>query len=423
MSVNPGAADRLNEHLDAVATGDTARSSNIDGAIAATVERFFTADDAPGPPPGLAEHLWHQIMPESTPVDLVPLIPALLPDRNGRTPIEIRPATLSHRGPSALAYLATAALVLLTLVGALVALRGSLRPIDPNQRAIIPAIESTAESRLAIGSIPDVILLRAALEQMPSAQGRSHQLSLNRYQLAPGAVQPVGGKTESGVGLDVFTVEAGQLTVEADAPVLVTRAVASPASAASLVEPGTGIVLDVGDQLYAPNGVSFRRRNTGPSPATTLDFSLGAGGAPWSGAPLPAGVTADAGLPKKQPPIYPAVPAEATVHRLTLAPGDELAVRDLPGLELVYVEAGALDLVYDSPEIPGSPERFATIGAGSGTEFFGPTPERAVLANRGAQPLVILAAAVVPAGASEPTPQEPWSDGWGSGDHRPEPET
>src|SRR5215213_828102 len=101
----------------------------------------------------------------------------------------------------------TAALVLLTLVGALVALRGSLRPIDPDQRAIIPAIESTAESRLAIGSIPDVILLRAALEQMPSAQGRSHQLSLNRYQLAPGAVQPVGGKTESGVGLDVFTVE------------------------------------------------------------------------------------------------------------------------------------------------------------------------------------------------------------------------
>jgi hypothetical protein len=360
-------------------------------------------------------------MPETGSVDLVPLIPALRPDRNGRTPIEIRHATQSHRGPSTLAYLATAALVLLTLVGGLVALRGALRPVDPDQRAIIPTINSTAESKVAIGAIPDVILLRAALEQMPSVQGRPHQLALNRYRLAPGAVQPVGGETESGVGLDVFTVEAGQLTVEADAPVLVTRAVANPASAASLVQPGTNIVLDVGDQLFAPNGVSFRRRNDGPTPATTLDFSLDAGGAAGSGAPLPAGVTADAGLPKKQPPTYPTVPSEATVHRLTLAPGDKLAVRDLPGLEMVYVEAGALDLVYASPETPGTPARFATIGAGSGTEFFGPTPDRAVLANRGAEPLVILAASVAPAGAGEPTPQEPWSDGWGSGDLSPEP--
>src|SRR5215213_12012006 len=143
----------------------------------------------------------------------------------------------------------------------------------------------------------------------------------------------------------------------------------------------------------------------------------------WTRPSLPPDVTYAISLPYKLLTTLPAVPAQTTVHRLTLAPGAELAVRDLPGLELVYVEAGDLDLVFDSPEIPGSPERFATIGAGSGTEFFGPTPERAVLANRGAQPLVILAAAVVPAGASEPTPQEPWSDGWGSGDLAEEPET
>ena len=179
------------------------------------------------------------------------------------------------------------------------------------------------------------------------------------------------------------------------------------------------IVLHMGDQLYAPNGVSFRRRNDGPTPATTLDFSLGTGGAPSAGTALPGGVTADSGLPSKQPSAYPAVPAEATVHRLTLAPGDELAVRDLAGLEQVYVESGALNLVYARPESPESPERAVTIWAGSGTETFGPTPDRAVLANRGAEPLVILAASVVPAGAREPAPQEPWSDGWGTGDHKP----
>ena len=298
------------------------------------------------------------------------------PERNGRTPIGLRHTTLPNRGPSALAYFATAALVLLTLVGGFVGLRGSLRLMNSEQRVIIPAIDSTAESKIPTGSIADVILLRAALEQMPSPQGRSPQLALNRYRLAPGAVQSVGSQTDTGVGLDLFTVEAGQLTVEADAPVFVTRAVANPAAAASLVQPGTAIVLDTGDQLYAPNGVRLRRRNDGPTPATTLDFSLGTGGATSTGTSLPRGVTADSGLPSKQPPSYPAFPAEATVHRLTLAPGDELAVRNLPGLEQVYVEAGALDLVYAKPESPESPERAFTIRAGSGTETFGPTPNR-----------------------------------------------
>ena len=125
----------------------------------------------------------------------------------------------------------------------------------------------------------------------------------------------------------------------------------------ALSEPGTTIVLDVGDQFLAPSGVSFRRRNDGLTSATMLCFSIGTYGDSariWSS---PPGVTYAHGLPFKLLSAFPAVPVEATVHRLTLAPGAELAIRDLPGLELVYVEAGALDLVYAKAETPATPER------------------------------------------------------------------
>jgi hypothetical protein len=255
----------------------------------------------------------------------------------------------------------------------------------------------------------DVIVLRATLEtlgELPSSTA-DHQLALNRYQLAPGAVQPVGKQEDTGVGPDLFTVEAGQVTVEADAPVLVTRADANQVSPPDSVPPGTTIVLDIGDQLYAPSGVSFHRRNDGPTPATVLDFSIGSVGDIVRTMALPAGVTYDSGIPSKLLVSAPAAPAEATVRRLTLAPGAELPVRELPGLELVYVESGTLDLVFAKGGTFTNPERVRTIRAGGGTETLGRTPDRAVLANNGAEPLVILTASVVPAGASEEAPQEP----------------
>ena len=194
MGQDRSAADHLNDHLDAAAAGDATRSHALDPAILATVERFFAADDAPGLPPGFADHLWRELIHETTSVEIVPLIPALHPERNGRTPIGLRHTTLPNRGPSALAYFATAALVLLTLVGGFVGLRGSLRLMNSEQRVIIPAIDSTAESKIPTGSIADVILLRAALEQMPSPQGRSPQLALNRYRLARERYNPLAAR-------------------------------------------------------------------------------------------------------------------------------------------------------------------------------------------------------------------------------------
>jgi hypothetical protein len=265
---------------------------------------------------------------------------------------------------------------------------------------------STPESGHLAGVIADDILLHATFEQMPSLGGM-HQLALWRNQLAPGAEEPVGSYSNTGVGNELCTIESGQVSVEADAPVFLTRAVADPTAAPDPVAPGTTIVLDVGDQLLAPSGVTFLRRNDGQASATVLCFSLGTYGDSariWSN---PPGVTYVRGLPFKLLSTLPEVPVEATVRRLTLAPGSEFAVRDLPGLELVYVESGTLDLVYARAATPATPEQNFTIRAGSGTETLGRTPDQAVLTNRGEEPLVLLAASVVRRDTSEATPRAP----------------
>jgi hypothetical protein len=408
MSAERGAADRLNDRLDAVVTGNATPSHDIAPSLGATVERFFNADDAPAPPPGLADHLWEELMNHHTAtVAHVSGISALAPGRNERT---LRHTAPRHNGPSAIAYVATAALMVLTLIAGFAALRESPQLLGPDQQPlIVPAIDSTPEHVLPSDAITDDIVLRATLEtlgEMPSSAA-AHQLTLNRYQLAPGAVQPVGNQENTGVGLNLFTVEAGQVTFEADAPVLVTRADANSADAPSQVAPGTAIVLEVGDQLYAPSGVSFSRRNDGSDPATVLEFSISSIGDIWRTMTMPAGVTFDNGLPWELLTTFPTVPAEASVHRMTLEPGAKVAVRDLPGLELIYVEAGTLDLVFDKGGTLGTPERVRTLSAGGGTETFGRTPERAVLANRGTEPLVILTASVVPTSTDVASPGTP----------------
>jgi hypothetical protein len=409
------AADRLDAYLDAIVKGEAAQSDGFDPAIGASVERFFAADDAPGPPSGLADRIWDRLMDHPPSMEPVTEVPALQPNLNGRAALDMRSITPPRRGPSALAFLATAALVLLSLIAGFVAIRGSLHLLGPeNSAVVIPAIDDTPAAVLAPGVSEDVVVLRATLDQAPT-EG-TPRIALQRMTLQPGASQSVGSQSDTGVGSSVFTVESGQITVTADAPVLLTRGGPNAGAAPSAIPAGTDVAVAVGDQLFAPDGVTLRRRNDGGAAATVLDFSVSTAGDSLTSMTLPPGVTSDAGLPFTLPATFPAVPAEAAVHRLTLAPGAELPVRDLPGLELVYVETGDLDLVFAKAETPETPEQFITIHAGSGTEAFGRTPDRAVLANRGTEPLVLLAASVVPSGAGEPTPQAPVSDGWGSGD-------
>ena len=404
----------IDRFWDQIARHRSAPAGDLDPTDVATIRHLHTFDDRPGPDRAFRARLREELVHAPA----MPISSSLtgLDQRTGG--VLPPPWTAEHRRWPA-AQIATAALVLLTLIGSFVVIHGPLRVTNQReQSAIIPAIDSTPETVHPVGIIADDILVRATLNQMPPADG-THQIGLYRVQLAPGTVEHAGSQGDTGVGFDLFTVESGQITVEADGPVWLTRAVANPADMPSLVQPGTAIVLEVGDQLDVPSGVSFQRRNDGPGPATLLGFTIGNVGEAvytWSN---PAGVTYVHGLPYTLPSEFPALPAEATVHRLTLPPGAEAPVHDVPGLELVYVEAGALDLVYAKPATPATPERSFTIQAGSGTDTFGRTPDQALLANRGTESLVILTGSVVSTRVADPTAQASWSDGWGSGDHLP----
>jgi hypothetical protein len=413
-------AEALDRYWDAILSGtQRAQPPEVGAAPAALIRRVHSLG---APPPGLEAaqaRIWSQLMHrtsrdrEETSFASTWIVSSRPPriESNGRAgglpDGKAPPGVATDRRRWMVAQLATAALVLLTLVAGFVAFRGPLHLMGQQERpAFIPAIDSTPESMLPSGVTADSILLRSTLEEMPPPEG-TLQLALYRNRLAPGAVEPAGSQADTGVSNDLCTIESGRVTVEADAPVWLIRAVKDSAAAPRRVEPGTAIVLDVGDQLLTPSGVTFRRRNDGLTSATTLCFSIGTYGDSARLWASPPGVMYVHGLPFKLLSVLPAVPVEATVRRMMLAPGAELALRDLPGLELVYVEAGALDLVYAQAETPATPERAFTIRAGSGTETFGRTPEQAVLANRGAEPLVILTAAVIPASTDEATPQAP----------------
>jgi hypothetical protein len=348
----------------------------------------------------------------------VPMTSAAIDVRraNGRI-ISVPPASTWSAGLAsaqprrwAFSHAATAALILLILIGSLGAV-GLHQRGSEQQSLVIPAMDGTPPTAIPPDGTVDNLVLQAKLEtlgEMPDSRAQ-HQLALSRYRLAPGAVQPVGNQEDTGVGITMFSVEAGQITVEPDAPVLVTRAGADPASAPGAGSPSAAIVLTVGDQLFAPSGVSLVRRNNGPDPAIVLELSLGSVGDNYFDWTVPEGVTSDAGFPYKllDSDTLPIVPAEAAVHRWTLAPGAELPVRDVPGVELVYVESGELDLVFDKGGTLNTPERVRTLSSGNGTDVFGRTPERAVLANRGTEPLVLLTASIVPTTAAGAAAQAP----------------
>lgn len=408
-------ADALSAYWDSRADNDAAADAGAADGLVTVVDRLHASDTTPALLPEQRQAIWQEIMatqamgpgPQSQATHRPLGFHGSAPELPRPHPTGIpRWSRLRARPGWVVGQLAAAALLLLTLVGSFLAF-GLGRPERQDKAAVfIPAISGTPGTALPSGVNADVILLRATLERMPSLGG-THQLALYRNRLAPGAEEPVGSQADTGVGNELCTIESGQVTVEADAPVLLTRAVANPVAAPSLVEPGTALVLDVGDQLLAPSGVTFRRRNEGLTTATILCFSIGTYGDSARIWAKPPGVTYVHGLPFKLLSTFPPVPAEATVHRLTLAPGAELAIRDLPGLELVYVEAGTLDLVYAKAETPATPERAFTIQAGSGTDTFGRSPERAVLANRGTEPLVLLTALVVPTSAGEARLQPP----------------
>ena len=106
---------------------------------------------------------------------------------------------------------------------------------------------------------------------------------------------------------------------------------------------------------------------------------------------FPPGVTNVRYVPDRilhQP--WPA-PASLSLRRVQLQPGAMFPLRELPGLQMLYVEEGSLDLMGAWRRGDLAPVRWDSVPAGQGAAFFEAT---SALANSGATPTTFLVVTV-----------------------------
>ena len=383
-------ADDLSEGWDALLQDESVHATPAAAALLDVARQLHLADTTPALSAPQRAQIWQDLLREQACHEQ-----ALEPRANGhestrrpRPEVSLVPTPLAEertrptpRTRWGRVTLAAAALVLLTLVGGLLA-QYLPRHLGEQQEApaIIPAIDREVESR---------VVMAGQVTAWPPTDP-PYWMSLQRVTLDPGVEEDPGTPTTISVGPTLFLVELGQVTVEADGPVHVTRGSRDAQGPPAVVPAGTPIVLDPGDHLVASSGISLHRRNAGTTPVTLLDFRIGN---------VEQVHRVSTGryqrlLPDKVLNTLPPAPAHVAITRIQLQPGSHLLVSDLPGLHMLYVETGTLDLMGARRLGDLEPESWKTLLAGNGLAHFETTT---ALANRSPEPVSVLIATIVPA--------------------------
>jgi len=248
--------------------------------------------------------------------------------------------------------MATAALVLLTLLVGYVAIGGPRLGRGDEPVLGIPAPESPSVA-LALEGVENTFLLQGTVETLPAMAA---WVGMERTVLDSGTETTLGVRQERGEGPLLFRVESGVLSLHADGPVQVTRVGTTDAID---VEPETDIRLSAGDQGFAPFGVVTRWRNEGLAAVSVLSTGIRSYAGCCS---VPYGEEYDEIL-AEYTYMPPAPPFELMVRRVTLQPGETLAVDAMPDLELLSVESGTLVALDEAT--PEKPARRAIIDEGT----------------------------------------------------------
>jgi quercetin dioxygenase-like cupin family protein len=394
--------DEASRVWDAVVRGTAADATAFDPTLVETIRRLQLLGEQLHTDPRFAaqleETLMHAMNP--TPVAPSPLGRTLTTVPNGRSPRGVlREAPLHRDAPhahGALAYLATAALILLTLIASYVVFGSTWRlGREDDDPAVIPALVGTPEASPVPGLTEDTVVFHQTFDAIPA----SGWVGVERTTLGPGAVMKQGTPSTSGVGPMLYRVEVGSVTGQADGPVTVTGAGVSVVQ----VAPGTDIVLDTGDVAFVPAGVVSQWRNEGTSPATVLDAGIATPGidAPgWA----EGTVLSYQALIDDWPVKPPSPRGEFTVRRLTLAPGASLPNRPEVGLKLVGVESGVMTGIRSKRSQPTVEIHADQYRAGSWVDVNSEIRILNELRNDGSEPLTVLVLSVVPLEGSAATP-------------------
>jgi mannose-6-phosphate isomerase-like protein (cupin superfamily) len=413
-------ADAIGEYWNALLLGmPGAPAGELDPAFIETIDRLRALDDACPPDPSFVTELEQAIMgtsDASTWLEATILFPRLAVTPNGHGGALPLAQPRPHLDPRRqwLGSFATAALVLLTLIGSFIAFRGPLHFVNHEQQpAIIPAIDGTPEATLPPGVTEDTVLFQQVLDEIPDG---ADWVGFERTTLGSGASMAQGTSSDGGVGPYLYRVEDGSVIGRADSPFEVKRAGnAAPAKVAG----DTDVVLQTGDVAFVPPGVASHFRNDNQAPATILDTGVsttGVGSRIANGVEVPGwskgNVLAFAAPIDAWPVAPPPAPAELAVHRLALDPGASLPDEPATGLKLVGVESGTLTINWAKRSDPTVQTGTHEVDASNWMDINNANYFAKELRNNGSQPLELLIMTVNPLepGAEQmaiEAPQEP----------------
>ena len=293
---------------------------------------------------------------------------------SGRGLLPVLPARKERRRWAS-AQLATAALLILTLVCGYVAF-GPLRPDnDAGQPAMVPALDATPAASPGPAATVDV-LIEATAENLPVGGG---EVTVQPFTLEP-LPEEMGFHLTG--GLILLGVTDGPLVVRVG---------------------NTEHRLEAGEQVIAPPGQRLALRAPGPKPAAGAAVLLGKFEMDLA--------DYDPTAFKWHEPVYttvgasPADPARVVLERLTLPPGTSLPAYEPRGLEWLGLEAGTLGLTLEGADLPFTFQDGEEETLRPGWKPFEPfAPGTRVTArNAGDVPLVLYRLTITPAGTGTPT--------------------
>jgi mannose-6-phosphate isomerase-like protein (cupin superfamily) len=361
------AIEQFARYWDAAAAGASDEPDLADPTLAATVSRLYALEELPDIDPAFQSRLEARLLGTSVAtVGLPGTIPLpmaghdLHTSHNGRTdaqPWRVRaPASTRPIRPGwSLAQLATAALLLLTLLGGVIAIRSATAPRPPTYLE--------AAGRTEVETLVDATIVGDPATAIP--------LTVERWTIPPGSatvtVPPLDGP-------QWIVAESGSLTAAID-------------GARHELAPGASLVITAGRTLVVGNAgqeEASALRGVASDRFVLEDYDR-------------AAIRKSPALHTRAHPALPAGTSHLLFERLTLPPGAILSIEPVSGRDWVGVVHGRLGLTLVGGAMPTGWQSGRTREVGAGELLPGlPVGTQVSLRNTGNEPLVLLRLRVTP---------------------------
>ena len=365
----------IDRYWDAIIRGERP-ADHIDRALAETIFQMHEIDDAPMPDPDFVARLERNLVPATHPLssDVRATLHGAATAPNGTVSRHLLPRPASPHtiplGRGVLAPLASAALLVLTLVAGFVAFGWR------TERSPLPAVPAPA-------SWSNTLVLRAGLSDMPAGEVG---VRIDRWTFP--AREEEWQSTAPSLPALVY-VEAGSLVATVDAKATLARATSVKRGAVSVLA-ANDIPLRPGDLLVVPAGARFALRTDGENPPTLLVVAFhGSPGEEDRSVVAPGGITAR----RLGSGTLTELPSEGSIvilRRLEVGPRTAIPEETTAGPELLVVEVGSVRLrsVPDGPEVIRAVDGEASAVVSGGSLLS--------LRNASDEPLVVLRLMVIP---------------------------